>query len=159
MSTKLLGISKLSELFPLIKIGMLLHTNFNPFCSRFLEIISCIFWLRSPYSSRSERRMGSNWNPLRWHEHNETNLFIKSQSSFPKPDQEEAIDCIGLTIFLIQMNTRTRNLSFSFLRGCSQTTITRFLLFLTAYPLCWNFLWYDCWQKVDIFGPPNYLIL
>ena len=53
------------------------RNNFNPLYSRFLEIISCIFWLRSPYSSRSERRMGSNWNPLRWHEHNVSTHFIK----------------------------------------------------------------------------------
>ena len=26
-------------------------------------------------------------------------------------------------------------------------------------PLCWHFLWYECWQKVDIFGPPTYLVL
>ena len=27
--------------------------------------------------------------------------------------------------------------------------------FLT--PLRWHFLWYECWQKADIFGPPIYL--
>ena len=25
--------------------------------------------------------------------------------------------------------------------------------------LHWHFLWYKCWQKVDIFGPPTYLVL
>ena len=45
------------------------------------------------------------------------------------------------------------------LRGHSQTTLTRFWLFLTTYPLRWHFLRYECWQKVDTFGPPIYLVL
>ena len=32
-------------------------------------------------------------------------------------------------------------------RGHSQTTLTRFWLFLPPTPLCWHFLWYKCWQK------------
>ena len=45
------------------------------------------------------------------------------------------------------------------LRGRSQTTLTRFLLFLTTYPLRWHFLWYDRWQKVGILRPLTYLVL
>ena len=41
-------------------------------------------------------------------------------------------------------------------RGCSQTTLTRFWLFLT---LRWHFLPYERWPKVDIFGPPTPLLL
>ena len=39
--------------------------------------------------------------------------------------------------------------------------VDKILTFLTTYPpaLCWHFLWYECWQKVDIFGPPSYLVL
>ena len=45
------------------------------------------------------------------------------------------------------------------IRGRSQTTLTRFWLFWPPTPLCWHFLWYDCWQKVDILRPPTYLVL
>ena len=41
-------------------------------------------------------------------------------------------------------------------RGRSKTTLTRFCLFRPPTPLRWHFLWYKRWQKVDIFGPPNY---
>ena len=42
-------------------------------------------------------------------------------------------------------------------RGRSQITLTRFWVFLNTSHLHWHFLWYECWQKVYMFGPSKYL--
>ena len=59
----------------------------------------------------------------------------------------------------IQQNPFFRILFLCYVRGRSQTTLTRFCHFWPPTPLCWQFLWYERWQKVDIFGPPTYLVL
>ena len=46
-----------------------------------------------------------------------------------------------------------------FKKGLFTNYVDKILAFLTTYPLRWHFLWYKCWQKVDNFGPPTYLIL
>ena len=55
--------------------------------------------------------------------------------------------------FMVVYRKRTRTSLARSLRGHSQTTLTRFWVFLPPTHLCWHFLWYKCWQKVDIFGP------
>ena len=45
------------------------------------------------------------------------------------------------------------------IREHSQTTLTGFCLFLTTYPLSWQFLPYKHWQKVNIFWLPTHLFL
>ena len=52
-----------------------------------------------------------------------------------------------------------RCLSHERIRGRSKTTLARFQLFWPPTPLCWHFLWWKRWQKVDILGPPIYLVL
>ena len=37
------------------------------------------------------------------------------------------------------------------IRGRSQTTLTRFLLFWPPTPMHWHFVWYNRWQKSEIF--------
>ena len=76
---------------------------------------------------------------------------------------QRPIECNKVTLTCVRhINNKARG---NKVRGCSQTTLTRFWLFLTSYPprkcqrMRWHFLWYECWQKVDIFGPPTYLVL
>ena len=44
-------------------------------------------------------------------------------------------------------------------KGSFTNYVDKILAFLPTSPLRWHFLWYKRWQKVDIFGPPTYLIL
>ena len=60
--------------------------------------------------------------------------------------------------FIIGCKSYFFNLKFK-VRGHSQTTLTRFWLFLPPTTLHWLFLPYEHWQKVDIFGPPTPLFL
>ena len=63
--------------------------------------------------------------------------------------------------FCLKINIPKRNhwILIIGVRDRSQTTLTRFWLFLTTYPPAWRVLWYERWQKVDIFGAPTYLVL
>ena len=56
---------------------------------------------------------------------------------------------------LVQSGLHLSKLVWPFRRH-SQTTLTRFW---TPTPLCWHFLPYKRWQKVDIFGPCTHLFL
>ena len=47
----------------------------------------------------------------------------------------------------------------NWVRGRSQITLSSYWLFLTPFSLCWHFLPYKHWQKVNIFGLPTHLYL
>ena len=65
-------------------------------------------------------------------------------------------------IFNMFLHTNLHAIFFYFLftlRGRSQTTLANFRFFWPPTLLRWHFLWYKCWQKLDFFGPPTYLVL
>ena len=64
-------------------------------------------------------------------------------------------------IFNMFLHTNLHAIFFYFLftlRGRSQTTLANFRFFWPPTLLRWHFLRDERWQKVDIFGPPTYLV-